>query len=170
EEEYQEPEAEEEYQEPEVEEEYLEPEIEEVDSGNTEGADLSEDEITGLQYQLVSLGWLEADSFTPGTLDEATVYAIIEFQGYCNDNYGLGLPMIDPMNPIIDADTLDALKNADESYANPNAALALDDAPDSDDHIELDDYDESEAYDESEVYDESDEIEEYLEADEGEDM
>ena len=78
--------------------------------------------------------------------------------------------MIDPMNPIIDADTLDALKNADESYANPNAALALDDEPDSDDHIELDDYDESEAYDESEVYDESDEIEEYLEADEGEDM
>ncbi len=165
-----EPEAEEEYQEPEVEEEYLEPEIEEVDSGNAEGADLSEDEITGLQYQLVSLGWLEADSFTPGTLDEVTVYAIIEFQGYCNDNYGLGLPMIDPMNPIIDADTLDALKNANESYANPNAALALDDAPDSDDHIELDDYDESEAYDESEVYDESDEIEEYLEADEGEDM
>ena len=170
EEEYQEPEVEEEYQEPEVEEEYQEPEIEEVDSGNAEGADLSEDEITGLQYQLVSLGWLEADSFTPGTLDEATVYAIIEFQGYCNDNYGLGLPMIDPMNPIIDADTLDALKNADESYANPNAALALDDEPDSDDHIELDDYDESEAYDESEVYDESDEIEEYLEADEGEDM
>ena len=170
EEEYLEPEAEEEYLEPEVEEEYLEPEIEEVDSGNAEGADLSEDEITGLQYQLVSLGWLEADSFTPGTLDEATVYAIIEFQGYCNDNYGLGLPMIDPMNPIIDADTLDALKNADESYANPNAALALDDAPDSDDDIELDDYDESEAYGESEVYDESDEIEEYLEADEGEDM
>ena len=38
-------------------------------------------------------------------LDDATVYAIGLFQSYCNENYDPDLPTIDPLNPIIDADT-----------------------------------------------------------------
>ena len=95
----------------------------------------------------------------PGLLDEATVFAISEFQSYCNATLDLDLPMIDPLNPIIDADTLDALKYADESYANPYAVLASDG--------ETEDYNEAEAYDEAEEYDAA---EEYDEAEESADM
>ncbi len=125
---------------------------------------MSEDEITELQTQLVSLGWLEVDSFMPGMLDDATVYAISDFQSYCNETFDLDLPIIDPMNPIIDADTLDVLKYADESYANPSAALLPDDAPESGNDA-LDVYEEAEAYEEAEEAEEYEEAEAYEEAD-----
>jgi hypothetical protein len=141
--------------------EQMDTEDEEANAGDLEGVDLSEDEIIELQFRLESLGWLKADSYTPGTLDPATVYAIGEFQSHCNDTLGLDLPMIDPMDPVIDADTLEALKYADERCANPSAALALDDASEGDVYDALE-----EAYDESVEHDESgdDDSDEYDES------
>ena len=130
--------------------EQMDTEDEEANAGDLEGVDLSEDEIIELQFRLESLGWLKADSYTPGTLDPATIYAIGEFQSHCNDTLALDLPMIDPMDPIIDADTLDALKDADERCANPSAALALDDASEGDVNDALEEeYDELGEQDES---------------------
>ena len=146
--------------------EQMDTEDEEANAGDLEGVDLSEDEIIELQFRLESLGWLKADSYTPGTLDPATVYAIGEFQSHCNDTLGLDLPMIDPMDPVIDADTLEALKYADERCANPSAALALDDASEGDVYDALGEaYDESgdddsDEYDDSGEYDESGDDEE----------
>ena len=75
--------------------------------------------------------------------------------------------MIDPMDPVIDADTLEALKYADERCANPSAALALDDASEGDVSDALEEaYDEPGEQDESDGYDDSDEYDDSGEYDE----
>ena len=104
-----------------TEDEYQDAEDEDLDSSGVEGITLNETDITSLQSRLVSLGWLAADTFTPGMLDEATVAAISAFQSYCNEAFALNLPAIDILNPVVDSDTMNALQYADETYANPNA-------------------------------------------------
>ena len=106
---------------PEPEDEFPEPE--EVADGGAEGGEavIDEYQINTLQAQLVSLGWLAEGDYTPGVLDSATVDAIASFQSYCLEAFDLDLPAIDPEDPVIDADTLNALTYANESYANPDA-------------------------------------------------
>lgn len=116
---YPEPENEEDW--PEPEDEFPEPE--EGADGDTDGGDavIDEYQINTLQAQLVSLGWLAKGDYTPGVLDSATVDAIAGFQSYCLEAFDLDLPAIDPADPAVDADTLNALIYANESYANPDA-------------------------------------------------
>ena len=45
-------------------------------------------------------------AYTVGTLDDATVQAVIDFQSYCAENFDSVLTPIDPMNPVIDTQTL----------------------------------------------------------------
>ena len=74
-----------------------------------------------LQQRLVEWKWLAKDSYYEGELDEATVQAIVDFQTVCAEN-GIGLIPCDPMDPVIETDTLALLFNADGLiYANPRA-------------------------------------------------
>ena len=141
EEEYREPEEaqqepEKEYREPEEYDQEPEDEIRESDEESTDSGDetivkLTEEEIIELQDKLVALGWLESDSYTPGTLDEATLEALSRFQEYCNTTLEMELPVIDPLDatidpldPRIDARTLETLTSADERFMNPNPVSA----------------------------------------------
>jgi hypothetical protein len=87
----------------------------------SDGVALDGFDISSLQAQLVNLGWLPAETYTDGMLDEATVAAIGAFQSYCNENFAMNLLPIDPLNPVVDAETMNALQFADATYANPNA-------------------------------------------------
>ncbi len=65
--------------------------------------------ITELQQRLVDLGWLEAETYTIGTLDEATITAVLNFQNNYNLNYGGTLELIDSELPVIQVETLTLL-------------------------------------------------------------
>ncbi|MBQ8111502.1 MAG: peptidoglycan-binding protein [Clostridia bacterium] len=69
------------------------------------------DTIQQLQMRLYSLGLLSTDGLQPGVLDAPTLQAVAEFQTRMNEQYGAGLPVIDPGDPnaIIDEVTLQAL-------------------------------------------------------------
>ena len=121
-----------------------------IDPGEVNGIALTEDQIAAMQNRLVSLGWLQAETYTSGLLDEATANAISSFQSYCNSTFAMELALIDTMNPILDADTLNVLKEADQSYANPNAAPSASDNTNTDE-AQDDSYDEAQddSYDEN---------------------
>ena len=77
--------------------------------------------IVVLQQRLVEWKWLAKDGYYEGVLDEATVQAIVDFQTVCAEN-GIDLIPCDPMDPVIETDTLALLFNANgEVYANPYA-------------------------------------------------
>ena len=67
--------------------------------------------IQQLQMRLYSLGLLSTDGLEPGVLDQQTLEAVAEFQQRMNDQYGLGLEVIDPTDPesVVDAVTVNAL-------------------------------------------------------------
>ncbi|MDO5324305.1 MAG: hypothetical protein Q4G06_09805, partial [Clostridia bacterium] len=127
---YTEPEPE--YSEPEYEEpEYSEPEYEEpaasypTDDPSAWSTaitpDFDPEGIKVLQQCLVEWKWLAKDSYIEGVLDEITVQAIVDFQTVCAEN-GINLIPCDPMDPVIEIDTLALLFNANgEVYANPYA-------------------------------------------------
>ena len=71
--------------------------------------------ITQAQAYLVELQWLVKDEFTEGTLDEATITAVYNFQDDYNKNYGGTLVLIDAEAPAIDLDTLNLLTEAFET-------------------------------------------------------
>ena len=71
--------------------------------------------ITQAQAYLVELQWLVKDEFTEGTLDEATITAVYNFQDDYNKNYGGTLVLIDAEAPVIDLDTLNLLTEAFET-------------------------------------------------------
>ena len=79
------------------------------------------EEIWMLQQRLVEWKWLSNGSYTEGVLDEATVQAVVDFQTLCAE-YGIGLIPCDPMDPVVETDTLALLFNTNgEVYANPYA-------------------------------------------------
>ena len=86
---------------------------EEADAG------LSAGEIKSIQKRLVKLGWLSKGDYSAGMLDDATIYAISDFQSYVNSEYGMGLPLIDSYASTVDAQTVDLILNGD--YRNPDA-------------------------------------------------
>jgi len=104
----------------------------------------------------------------PGMLDEATVNAILSFQNYYNTLSETQLPLIDPMEPVIDNETLNVLAYADTRFANPYPADDVTPASDSYGQSEPGEaYDDSEAYaEEAEAYADDSAEEDY--ADDGE--
>ena len=77
--------------------------------------------ISAVQARLVEWGWLQANTYTDGTLDDATLNAVIAFQNDYNANYGGMLVLTTFEERIIGADTLGVLMNADGmTYINPN--------------------------------------------------
>ena len=70
--------------------------------------------IEVIQARLTEWGWLASGSFTRGTLDDATVQAVIDFQNYCSENVA-AVTVTDPADPIIGTDTLWQLFNADRT-------------------------------------------------------
>ncbi|MBR1820874.1 MAG: peptidoglycan-binding protein, partial [Clostridia bacterium] len=66
--------------------------------------------IQQLQLRLYSLGLLSGDA-EPGVLDQTTLGAIYEFQTRVNEQYELGLTVIDPTDPaaVIDGQTVQAI-------------------------------------------------------------
>ena len=100
------------YEEPEYEEPaYEEPEYDEPSDSESPWStpiDAYSDPslISQVQSQLVLKGMLLDGAYTVGTLDDATVQAVIDFQSYCAENFDSVLTPIDPMNPVIDTQTL----------------------------------------------------------------
>ena len=70
----------------------------------TRGSDSSE--IEKMQKKLYDWGWL-AD-YSSGSLDDATIQAVIDFQNYCNES-GYNLKVTDPNDPKVEIDTLELL-------------------------------------------------------------
>ncbi len=67
-------------------------------------------------------GWLSDGSFEVGTLDNATLQAVLDFQNFYNENYGGNLATVNPDMNTIEPDTLSVLMNEDgDTYVNPNA-------------------------------------------------
>ncbi len=67
--------------------------------------------IQQLQMKLYSLGLLSVDGLEPGVLDYKTLRAVADFQSRMNEEYGTGLTVIDPDDPVcfIDEATIRAL-------------------------------------------------------------
>ncbi len=77
--------------------------------------------ISAVQARLVEWGWLQANTYADGTLDDATLNAVIAFQNDYNANYGGMLVLTTFEERIIGADTLGVLMNANGmTYMNPN--------------------------------------------------
>ncbi len=73
--------------------------------------------IAALQQRLCDWGWLDANSYTSGTLDSATLDAVISFQNFLNDS-GNSVEVTDASNPTIGKDTLRYLSDdSDPIYA-----------------------------------------------------
>ena len=84
-------------------------------------ADSDAEAIAMIQQRLVEWKWLAEDSYTKGSLDGATVDAVIAFQNACVAS-GLNVTVTDPENVVIGTDTLHLLFNADNMVlTNPNA-------------------------------------------------
>ena len=65
--------------------------------------------------------WLADGSFSKGSLDDATLQAVIAFQNYCNES-GMSVLVSDPGDPAIETDSLRLLFNADGvAIVNPGA-------------------------------------------------
>jgi len=82
--------------------------------------------IENLNASKITAGTLSVDriaegSLTGGKLDDYTIDAIIQFQQYCNSEFGMNLPILDYYDPVIDDMTLDLLLNSGSTYANPDA-------------------------------------------------
>ena len=73
--------------------------------------------IEAVQQKLVELKWLQSNHFTAGSLDDATIQAVIAFQTYCNDALGSALIPCAVENPSIGSDTLLLLMNPTETEA-----------------------------------------------------
>ena len=114
-------------EEPQVEEEpnVEEPQVEETPSVDEEPAasvsanfwdntiDTSSDAsiIAAFQQRLIDWGWLNAGDCTSGTLDDATIKAVISFQSYLNEN-GAAVEIVDESDPQIEVDTLKYLSDS----------------------------------------------------------
>lgn len=79
------------------------------------------DLVQQIQDRLVEWGWLADEGYAFGQLDESTIQAVLAFQTDYNANHGGALVVIDPVNPIIDVDTLSILMNQNDIiYPNPS--------------------------------------------------
>ena len=77
--------------------------------------------IHTIQKRLVEWKWLADGSFSKGSLDDATLQAVIAFQNYCNES-GMSVLVSDPGDPAIETDSLRLLFNADGvAIVNPGA-------------------------------------------------
>ena len=87
------------------------------DQGKVITPESSSDDILNLQKALYTLGWIaDAQSVTPGQLDEGTVQAVYEFQSYVIQmDLNPEITLIDPANPVVDAETVSMLMDT----ANP---------------------------------------------------
>ncbi len=63
-------------------------------------------EIDKMQKKLYDWGWLT--DYSSGSLDDATIQAVIDFQNYCNGS-GYNLKVTDPDDPKVEIDTLELL-------------------------------------------------------------
>ena len=80
--------------------------------------------ISAVQARLVEWGWLPANTFADGALDDATLNAIIAFQNDYNANNGGTLVPATLEERVVGADTLAVLMPASAvPYMNPNAAF-----------------------------------------------
>ena len=67
--------------------------------------------IAAFQQRLIDWGWLNAGDCTSGTLDDATIKAVISFQSYLNEN-GAAVEIVDESDPQIEVDTLKYLSDS----------------------------------------------------------
>ena len=78
--------------------------------------------ILNLQKALYTLGWItDAQSVTPGQLDEATVQAVYEFQSYVIEmGFNPEITLIDPTDPVVDAETVSMLLDTANPIPRPS--------------------------------------------------
>ena len=73
-----------------------------------------------IQDRLVEWGWLAEGEYTPGTLDEFTLNAVLSFQTWYNESFGGTLIPVSAEHPIIEPDTLALLMNENgDIYSKP---------------------------------------------------
>lgn len=76
--------------------------------------------IAALQQRLVEWGWLNVDDYTEGTLDDATIDAVIRIQQYMSER-GVNYMICDPMDPVVDVATLQLMfdESLGMTFENP---------------------------------------------------
>lgn len=76
--------------------------------------------IAALQQRLVEWGWLNVGDYTEGTLDDATIDAVIRIQQYMSER-GVNYMICDPADPVVDAATLQLMfdESLGMTFENP---------------------------------------------------
>ena len=76
--------------------------------------------IAALQQRLVEWGWLNVDDYIEGTLDDATIDAVIRIQQYMSER-GVNYMICDPADPVVDVATLQLMfdESLGMTFENP---------------------------------------------------